>query len=203
MGVEEAGWAPVPQVTRRCYNPQRRPLKAANVRRCQLQVVPPSVPLLSASFSSSSSSRGVIFYFFAGEIYSVNRESGVFDPNPGPFILSPMWVSGSQPSSHWQIIQKQNEKKTQKTRWLDELLLSRLEQKTNQCVSCPCSKVDTDVTKQKDNKNPSEPCQYILIFCIAEKQRLDTPSHCLENNFTPRSNLTYRRRTPHRLRRGN
>lgn len=114
MGVEEAGWAPVPQVTRRCYNPQRRPLKAANVRRCQLQVVPPSVPLLSASFSSSSSSRGVIFYFFAGEIYSVNRESGVFDPNPGPFILSPMWVSGSQPSSHWQIIQKQNEKKNKK-----------------------------------------------------------------------------------------
>lgn len=46
--AEEQGWAPVPQVTRRCYNPQRRPLKAANVWRCQLQVVPQSL-LPSAS----------------------------------------------------------------------------------------------------------------------------------------------------------
>lgn len=79
-------------------------------------------------------------------------------------------------------------------------------QKNKPCVSCPCKQNGhrCDQTKrQKEKKNPSESCQYILIFCLAEKQRLDTPSHCLENNFTPRSNLTYRRRAPHRLRRGN
>lgn len=51
-------------------------------------------------------------------------------------------------------------------------------------------------------KNLSEVCQYILIFCLAEKQSLDTLPHCLENNFTP---LQYdvEAHTPHRLRRGN
>lgn len=134
-------------------------------------------------------------------IHSVNWESDAFDPNPGPFVLSPMWVSGSQPSSHWQIIQKKTT-----TRRLDEPSLSWLEPKkqTVCLVSLQAKWTQMRPNKKTERKkNPSESCQYILIFCLAEKQRLDTPSHCLENNFTPRSNLTYRRRAPHRLRRGN
>lgn len=39
--------------------------------------------------------------------------------------------------------------------------------------------------RPNEGKKPSEACQYILIFCFAEKHRLDTLSHCLENNFPP------------------
>lgn len=45
-----------------------------------------------------------------------------------------------------------------------------------------CSKMET---KTGQKAMSSQPCQYILIFCLAEKLCLDTLSHCLENNFTP------------------
>lgn len=103
----------------------------------------------------------------------------------------PMWVSGSQPSSCWQII------KNSEAGWTFALRLDE----NKPWVPCPCSKVDTDATK-REKKIPPEPCQYILIFCLAEKHRLDTPSHCLENNFTPVQS-DVQTHAPHRLRHGN
>lgn len=77
---EEEGWAPVPQVTWSCYNPQRRPLKAANVPRCQQQVVPPSLLSLASSLllhppppppaPSSSSSPRLRLSLLGGVIHS-------------------------------------------------------------------------------------------------------------------------------------
>lgn len=182
------------------------PLGAANVGRCQQQapsllslvsllaflLLLPPPPRLRLSLL-----RGVTHK----PCYAPRWRN--FQPNPNwetvhstqiwgsPFVLMPMWVSGSQPSSCWQII------KNAEAGWTFALRLYE----NKPWVPCPCSKVDTDATK-REKKIPPEPCQYILIFCLAEKHRLDTPSHCLENNFTPLQS-DIQTHAPHRLRHGN
>lgn len=101
-----------------------------------------------------------------------------------------MWVSGSQPSSHWQIIKN----------WVAGWTFALQMYKTS--LVCPLSLQQNGYRCDQTEKIPSEPCQYILIFCLAEKHRLDTLSHCLENNFTPIQS-DVQAHTPRRLRQGN
>lgn len=56
--VDEEVWALVPQVTWSCCNPQRRPLKAANVPRCQAAGCC-TISYSSSSLPSSSSHLGL------------------------------------------------------------------------------------------------------------------------------------------------
>lgn len=101
-----------------------------------------------------------------------------------PFVLLPMWVSGSQPTSLKPIMKK-------KTEHLGELLLP-----------FPVFAAKWKPRQEKKAMS-SQPCQYILIFCLAEKLCLDTLSHCLENNFTPLQSDVQTCPLPHRLRQGN
>lgn len=101
-----------------------------------------------------------------------------------PFVLLPMWVSGSQPTSLKPIMKKKN--------WASGWTFAPF--------SRFCSKMETKTGKKAMS---SQPCQYILIFCLAEKLCLDTLSHCLENNFTPLQSDVQTCPLPHRLRQGN
>lgn len=102
-----------------------------------------------------------------------------------PFVLLPMWVSGSQPTSLKPIMEK------------------KLSIWVNFCsLFCPVFAAKWKPREEKKAMS-SQPCQYILIFCLAEKLCLDTLSHCLENNFTPLQSDVQTCPLHHRLRQGN
>lgn len=78
-----------------------------------------------------------------------------------PFVWLPMWVSGSQQSS-----QKVG-------RWMNFCSPNVGKQ-----TVCPLS-----LQQYGYRCDQTEFCQYVLMFCSAEKQRLDILPHCLDNNF--------------------
>lgn len=115
--VEGEAWASVPQVTRSRRNPQRRPLQAAV--GCQQQAPPYLLSSASrlASFASSSSSCSssspqsqtqfvtgchsqVVLCSSLEKFPAKSQRGGWWRSTQiwgSPFVLKPMWVSGSQP----------------------------------------------------------------------------------------------------------
>lgn len=211
--VEEEGWALVPQVTRSCYNPQRRPLKAANARRCRQQVAPPSLLSLASSLPSSSRpphpassqtqfvrrchSQTMLCCLL--ERFTAKSQVRIGKPYARP-------KSGALHLSHCPCgLVVHNRVPTGKLskHWVGGWTFSLQIYKNKPCVSLVLAAKWIQMrTNRKKNKNPLEPCQYILIFCLAEKHSLDTQPHCLENNFTPLQS-DIQMHMPHRLRRGN
>lgn len=154
----------VPQVAWSSYNPQRGPLKAANVWRCQQLVVPPYLlslasslpptpPFLLASIQAEFVKGVDVIHYpcYADRWRNLQPNSkcelGNRAPESGALNLSycpcGLVVHNLVPNGKW---------------------INFCSHKNKTCVPCPCSKMDTDVTKEKEKSVQTLSINIDLLF---------------------------------------